>query len=119
MTDPCCGTSSLSPPQDLGPPVSHTGFSGQHLPFVGFTYTTDSPFSDRGCLNPAEGGPQPDGGGGEGVFQERIQRLEQEKMELNRKLQGAAPPRCHVWPHLINPTRQIILPRESIWITCH
>ncbi|XP_064195674.1 serine/threonine-protein kinase MRCK beta-like isoform X1 [Anguilla rostrata] len=87
---------------DLGPPISHTGFSGQHLPFVGFTYTTDSPFSDRGCLNPAtpaEGEVEPDGEGegegeeeGEGgpktqVFEKRIQRLEQEKMELNRKLQ--------------------------------
>ncbi|KAJ8356294.1 hypothetical protein SKAU_G00190880 [Synaphobranchus kaupii] len=80
---------------DLGPPVSLTGFSGQHLPFVGFTYTTDSPFSDRGCLNPAEGDVQQDGEvevEGEGgpktqVFERRIQRLEQEKMELNRKLQ--------------------------------
>ncbi|XP_061097663.1 serine/threonine-protein kinase MRCK beta-like isoform X2 [Conger conger] len=82
---------------DLGPPVSHTGFSGQHLPFVGFTYTTDSPFSDCGCLNPDGGAVQLDGEGegeGEGdggpktlAFQRRIQRLEQEKMELNRKLQ--------------------------------
>ncbi|KAJ8269907.1 hypothetical protein GJAV_G00108110 [Gymnothorax javanicus] len=83
---------------DLGPPVSHTGFSGQHLPFVGFTYTSDSPFSDLGCLNPAEQGKRPkrdglesegDGVGGPKVqvFERRIQRLEQEKMELNRKLQ--------------------------------
>ncbi|KAJ8290356.1 hypothetical protein GJAV_G00011820 [Gymnothorax javanicus] len=80
---------------DIVPPVSHTGFSGQHLPFVGFTYTTDSCFSDRGCLKQVF-----DGSGSEGdvprdaesslqveAFERRIKRLEQEKLELNRKLQ--------------------------------
>ncbi|XP_041814117.1 serine/threonine-protein kinase MRCK beta isoform X2 [Chelmon rostratus] len=71
---------------DISPPVSHTGFTGQHLPFVGFTYTTDSRFADRGSI------PQEDeveGGGGQEVeaFERRIRRLEQEKQELNRKLQ--------------------------------
>ncbi|XP_069371018.1 serine/threonine-protein kinase MRCK beta isoform X3 [Paralichthys olivaceus] len=78
---------------DITPPVSHTGFTGQHLPFVGFTYTTDSCFSDRSSVSQAghsrhqetEGGV----GGGEEVeaFERRIRRLEQEKQELNRKLQ--------------------------------
>ncbi|XP_022614666.1 serine/threonine-protein kinase MRCK beta [Seriola dumerili] len=82
---------------DIGPPVSHTGFTGQHLPFVGFTYTTDSCFSDCSSVCRAgllsrqeeEGG----GGGGEGggqeveAFERRIRRLEQEKQELNRRLQ--------------------------------
>lgn len=27
--------------QEMIPPGSHTGFSGLHLPFVGFTYTTE------------------------------------------------------------------------------
>ncbi|KAK1874698.1 Serine/threonine-protein kinase MRCK beta, partial [Dissostichus eleginoides] len=44
---------------DINPPMSHSGFTGQHLPFVGFTYTTDSCFADR----------------------------RSEKQELNRKLQ--------------------------------
>lgn len=77
----------VCPLQDISPPVSHTGFTGQHLPFVGFTYTTDSRFADRGSI------PQEDeveGGGGQEVeaFERRIRRLEQEKQELNRKLQG-------------------------------
>ncbi|CAB1340557.1 unnamed protein product, partial [Coregonus sp. 'balchen'] len=86
---------------DIAPPVTHTGFTGQHLPFVGFTYTTDSCFSDSGSVNRAglfDGGFQ-EGGGGKGgprdqeveleveAFERRIRRLEQEKLELSRKLQ--------------------------------
>uniref|UniRef100_A0A8C7JIJ2 non-specific serine/threonine protein kinase n=1 Tax=Oncorhynchus kisutch TaxID=8019 RepID=A0A8C7JIJ2_ONCKI len=81
---------------DIGPPVTLTGFTGQHLPFVGFTYTTDSCFSDCGSVNRAG---LSDGGSQEGsprdqerelgveVFERRIRRLEQEKQELSRKLQ--------------------------------
>ncbi|XP_032440687.1 serine/threonine-protein kinase MRCK beta isoform X5 [Xiphophorus hellerii] len=76
---------------DIGPPVSHTGFTGQHLPFVGFTFTTNSCFSDRSTAGRAAPGvrTEPDGGGGSEVeaFEKRIRRLEQEKQELNRKLQ--------------------------------
>lgn len=83
--------------QDIAPPISHTGFTGQHLPFVGFTYTTESCFSDRGRLRLAalpDGGsgeelqPQKDGGLQLEAFERRIRSLEQEKQELNRKLQG-------------------------------
>uniref|UniRef100_A0A8C7MZ64 non-specific serine/threonine protein kinase n=1 Tax=Oncorhynchus kisutch TaxID=8019 RepID=A0A8C7MZ64_ONCKI len=82
--------------EDIGPPVTLTGFTGQHLPFVGFTYTTDSCFSDCGSVNRAG---LSDGGSQEGsprdqerelgveVFERRIRRLEQEKQELSRKLQ--------------------------------
>ncbi|XP_074540829.1 serine/threonine-protein kinase MRCK beta isoform X2 [Halichoeres trimaculatus] len=78
---------------DISPPVSHTGFTGQHLPFVGFTYTTESCFSDRGSIRGAGQSQEEDGGGGGGggqeveAFERRIRRLEQEKQELNRKLQ--------------------------------
>lgn len=78
--------------------MSHTGFTGQHLPFVGFTFTTDSCFSDRSSgrraglgLRRVEGEEEGAGGaGGQEVeaFQRRIRRLEQEKQELNRRLQG-------------------------------
>uniref|UniRef100_A0A8D0CKB6 Serine/threonine-protein kinase MRCK beta n=1 Tax=Scleropages formosus TaxID=113540 RepID=A0A8D0CKB6_SCLFO len=82
---------------DVVPPVSHTGFSGQHLPFVGFTYTTDSCFSDCGSLRRAAvdgagqaGNAQQDVGSSPQVeaFERRIKRLEQEKQELSRKLQA-------------------------------
>ncbi|KAG9344876.1 hypothetical protein JZ751_010567 [Albula glossodonta] len=72
---------------DIVPPLSHTGFSGQHLPFVGFTYTTGSCFSDRGGLNPPGLAGDGDGGPRTEAFEQRIERLEQEKLELNRKLQ--------------------------------
>ncbi|XP_037606691.1 serine/threonine-protein kinase MRCK beta isoform X3 [Sebastes umbrosus] len=83
---------------DISPPMSHTGFTGQHLPFVGFTYTTDSCFADCSSVSRAglglglrheEGEVDGGGGGGQEVeaFERRIRRLEQEKQELNRKLQ--------------------------------
>ncbi|CDQ72069.1 unnamed protein product [Oncorhynchus mykiss] len=81
---------------DIGPPVTLTGFTGQHLPFVGFTYTTGSCFSDCGSINRAglsdggfqEGGPRDQERElGVEVFERRIRRLEQEKQELSRKLQ--------------------------------
>lgn len=86
--------------QDVVPLMSHTGFSGQHLPFVGFTYTTESCFSDCGSMQRAmtaaspEGDVQRDGDGGLQLeaFERRIKRLEQEKLELNRKLQGTVTP---------------------------
>ncbi|XP_063804556.1 serine/threonine-protein kinase MRCK beta isoform X2 [Pseudophryne corroboree] len=82
---------------EMVPPSTHSGFSGFHLPFVGFTYTTESCFSDRGSLKDIihtsvvpkdeavqrglENSLQID------AYERRIQRLEQEKLELNRKLQ--------------------------------
>ncbi|XP_049913365.1 serine/threonine-protein kinase MRCK beta isoform X3 [Epinephelus moara] len=85
---------------DIGPPVSHTGFTGQHLPFVGFTYTTDSCFADCSSVSRVELGIRQEGEGEEGgggggggqeveAFERRIRRLEQEKQELNRKLQDS------------------------------
>uniref|UniRef100_A0A670HKW7 Serine/threonine-protein kinase MRCK beta n=1 Tax=Podarcis muralis TaxID=64176 RepID=A0A670HKW7_PODMU len=83
--------------EEMIPPGSHTGFSGLHLPFVGFTYTTESCFSDRGSLKSVmqSSGITKD----EDVqrdldnslqieaYERRIRRLEQEKLELSRKLQ--------------------------------
>uniref|UniRef100_A0A671WJG6 Serine/threonine-protein kinase MRCK alpha n=1 Tax=Sparus aurata TaxID=8175 RepID=A0A671WJG6_SPAAU len=83
------------------PPPSHTAFSGHHLPFVGFTYTSKCTLSDRGCLRqlaavPGKAGQdQVDLDVQRGLedslateaYERRIRRLEQEKLELSRKLQ--------------------------------
>uniref|UniRef100_A0A8C1JHA9 Serine/threonine-protein kinase MRCK alpha n=1 Tax=Cyprinus carpio TaxID=7962 RepID=A0A8C1JHA9_CYPCA len=77
------------------PPPSHTAFSGHHLPFVGFTYTSKCTLSDRGCLRESIGPPQIDAelqrsleeSLASEAYERRIQRLEQEKTELTRKLQ--------------------------------
>ncbi|XP_017157615.1 serine/threonine-protein kinase MRCK alpha [Poecilia reticulata] len=83
------------------PPPSHTAFSGHHLPFVGFTYTSKCFLSDRGCLRQLAVDP---GKAGQDqldldvqrrledslateAYERRIRRLEQEKLELSRKLQ--------------------------------
>ncbi|XP_070782519.1 serine/threonine-protein kinase MRCK alpha isoform X7 [Enoplosus armatus] len=83
------------------PPPSHTAFSGHHLPFVGFTYTSKCTLSDRGCLRQLA--VQPGKAGQDQLdldvqrsledslateaYERRIRRLEQEKLELSRKLQ--------------------------------
>ncbi|XP_043075248.1 serine/threonine-protein kinase MRCK alpha isoform X6 [Puntigrus tetrazona] len=77
------------------PPPSHTAFSGHHLPFVGFTYTSKCTLSDRGCLRESIGPPQVDADLQRSLeeslaseaYERRIRRLEQEKTELTRKLQ--------------------------------
>uniref|UniRef100_A0A671QSH0 Serine/threonine-protein kinase MRCK alpha n=1 Tax=Sinocyclocheilus anshuiensis TaxID=1608454 RepID=A0A671QSH0_9TELE len=77
------------------PPPSHTTFSGHHLPFVGFTYTSKCTLSDRGCLRESMGPPQVDADLQRSLeeslaseaYERRIRRLEQEKTELTRKLQ--------------------------------
>uniref|UniRef100_A0A3B4DLT5 Serine/threonine-protein kinase MRCK alpha n=1 Tax=Pygocentrus nattereri TaxID=42514 RepID=A0A3B4DLT5_PYGNA len=77
------------------PPPSHTAFSGHHLPFIGFTYTSKCSLSDRGCLREASGSDQVDAGIQRSLedslaseaYERRIRRLEQEKTELSRKLQ--------------------------------
>uniref|UniRef100_A0A671LBF0 non-specific serine/threonine protein kinase n=1 Tax=Sinocyclocheilus anshuiensis TaxID=1608454 RepID=A0A671LBF0_9TELE len=77
------------------PPPSHTAFSGHHLPFVGFTYTSSCTLSDRGCLRESAAPAQMDVSVQRGLedslateaYERRICRLEQEKLELSRKLQ--------------------------------
>uniref|UniRef100_A0A7M4FVV1 Serine/threonine-protein kinase MRCK alpha n=1 Tax=Crocodylus porosus TaxID=8502 RepID=A0A7M4FVV1_CROPO len=80
------------------PPPSHTAFSGHHLPFVGFTYTSSCVLSDRSCLRLSAGPPSMDLDANiqrtledslaTEAYERRIRRLEQEKLELSRKLQG-------------------------------
>ncbi|XP_053163009.1 serine/threonine-protein kinase MRCK alpha isoform X10 [Hemicordylus capensis] len=79
------------------PPPTHTAFSGHHLPFVGFTYTSSCVLSDRSTLRFAAGQPTMDLDASvqrtledtlaTEAYERRIRRLEQEKLELSRKLQ--------------------------------
>ncbi|KAK1171411.1 serine/threonine-protein kinase MRCK alpha-like [Acipenser oxyrinchus oxyrinchus] len=79
------------------PPPSHTAFSGHHLPFVGFTYTSNCTLSDRGCLREVSGPTSTEIDSrvqrsledslATEAYERRIRRLEQEKLELSRKLQ--------------------------------
>ncbi|KFU87489.1 Serine/threonine-protein kinase MRCK alpha [Chaetura pelagica] len=79
------------------PPPSHTAFSGHHLPFVGFTYTSSCVLSDRSCLRLTAGPHSMDLDASvqrtledslaTEAYERRIRRLEQEKLELSRKLQ--------------------------------
>ncbi|XP_016846183.2 serine/threonine-protein kinase MRCK alpha isoform X8 [Anolis carolinensis] len=79
------------------PPPTHTAFSGHHLPFVGFTYTSNCVLSDRSTLRFAAGQRAVDLDANvqrtledtlaTEAYERRIRRLEQEKVELSRKLQ--------------------------------
>uniref|UniRef100_A0A674JCP2 Serine/threonine-protein kinase MRCK alpha n=1 Tax=Terrapene triunguis TaxID=2587831 RepID=A0A674JCP2_9SAUR len=79
------------------PPPTHTAFSGHHLPFVGFTYTSSCVLSDRSCLRVTAGPLSMDLDASvqrtledslaTEAYERRIRRLEQEKLELSRKLQ--------------------------------
>ncbi|XP_077197029.1 serine/threonine-protein kinase MRCK alpha isoform X5 [Paroedura picta] len=79
------------------PPPTHTAFSGHHLPFVGFTYTSNCVLSDCSSLRFAAGQPAMDLDASlqrtledtlaTEAYERRIRRLEQEKLELSRKLQ--------------------------------
>ncbi|XP_075060456.1 serine/threonine-protein kinase MRCK alpha isoform X2 [Mixophyes fleayi] len=79
------------------PPSTHTGFSGHHLPFVGFTYTSNCVLSDTSSLRDASGTSSTDLDANvqrtledslaTEAYERRIRRLEQEKVELSRKLQ--------------------------------
>uniref|UniRef100_A0A3B3RYL5 Serine/threonine-protein kinase MRCK alpha n=1 Tax=Paramormyrops kingsleyae TaxID=1676925 RepID=A0A3B3RYL5_9TELE len=75
---------------DTMPPPSHTTFSGHHLPFVGFTYTSHwsvipRPSADSqrflSTSQPLEESLATE------AYERRLRRLEQEKLELSRKLQ--------------------------------
>ncbi|XP_037694284.1 serine/threonine-protein kinase MRCK gamma isoform X3 [Choloepus didactylus] len=58
------------------PPPSHGAFSGHHLPFVGFTFTSRSPGPESSSALPA-------------ALEQKLCCLKQEKVELGRKLQEA------------------------------
>ncbi|XP_066525084.1 serine/threonine-protein kinase MRCK alpha isoform X1 [Hoplias malabaricus] len=77
------------------PPPSMSAFSGHHLPFIGFTFTSQCSLSDRGCLRESAAPVHMDvcvqrsleESLATEAYERRIRRLEQEKVELSRKLQ--------------------------------
>ncbi|XP_063002367.1 serine/threonine-protein kinase MRCK gamma [Elgaria multicarinata webbii] len=64
------------------PPVSHAAFSGHHLPFVGFTFTSGTLRAERHPASPSDSSSM-------ARLEKRIRHLEREKVELSRKLQDA------------------------------
>uniref|UniRef100_A0A4W3I251 non-specific serine/threonine protein kinase n=1 Tax=Callorhinchus milii TaxID=7868 RepID=A0A4W3I251_CALMI len=73
------------------PPPSHTAFSGHHLPFIGFTFTTNCSLRDAAGSSSTDididvRRTLEDSLATE-AYERRIRRLEQEKLELSRKLQ--------------------------------
>ncbi|KAL8183909.1 UNVERIFIED_CONTAM: hypothetical protein K2H54_001008 [Gekko kuhli] len=62
------------------PPVSHAAFSGHHLPFVGFTFTSGGPLLERHSASPSNSSSSM-------RLEKRIRTLEREKLDLARKLQ--------------------------------
>lgn len=77
--------------QETAPPTSHATFSGQHLPFVGFTFSKDSMLSDVAVLKDLSG-QSPAGDELDTLaaraYEKRLLKLEQENKELSRKLIG-------------------------------
>nr|XP_009860020.1 serine/threonine-protein kinase MRCK alpha isoform X1 [Ciona intestinalis]XP_026692048.1 serine/threonine-protein kinase MRCK alpha isoform X1 [Ciona intestinalis] len=87
-------SSETQPPP---PRSAHSAFSANHLPFIGFTFTLNSVLSDSGSSRLSSLVNQPaitsdnnvDKAGGDHnhVYERRVQRLEQEKAQLEKKLQ--------------------------------
>ncbi|XP_078593890.1 serine/threonine-protein kinase MRCK alpha-like isoform X22 [Branchiostoma floridae x Branchiostoma japonicum] len=78
------------------PPGSHTAFTGHHLPFVGFTFTSNSKISDAVSFQDGLEKRQPSVTSNSApdslsieAYERRIHRLEREKTELARKLQDS------------------------------
>jgi len=91
---------------DAQPPSHNPAFSGLHLPFVGFSFTLNSRLSDLGTKTDASsplplavtasmtssiltGSQDQLDGLSKNAYERRIQRLEDEKKELIRKLENS------------------------------
>nr|XP_039247827.1 serine/threonine-protein kinase MRCK alpha-like isoform X1 [Styela clava] len=86
---------------DAAPPNSSMGaFSGHHLPFIGFTYTSNSSLSDASCGSISKRSRIDNGAAGDTnekisnasthSLERKVHRLEQEKLNLERKLAESA-----------------------------
>uniref|UniRef100_A0A7E4V3F7 non-specific serine/threonine protein kinase n=1 Tax=Panagrellus redivivus TaxID=6233 RepID=A0A7E4V3F7_PANRE len=111
------------PPRDTRPPSVTAAFTGHHLPFIGYTYTHDNLLSDcnsladaaQNALNMAATGDVPSALSTE-AFERRIQRLDQEKQELTRKLQEALSSSAASAPSSTNNDQTVAQLRDEIQI---
>ncbi|GFR09549.1 hypothetical protein TNCT_340201, partial [Trichonephila clavata] len=67
---------------DSVPPSSNSVFSGLHLPFVGFTFSSKSRLSGFGVQNGIDYHTEENNY----IYEQRIQKLEHDKMDLQRRL---------------------------------
>ncbi|XP_015923489.1 serine/threonine-protein kinase Genghis Khan isoform X7 [Parasteatoda tepidariorum] len=67
---------------DSVPPSSNSVFSGLHLPFVGFTFSSKSRLSGFGMQNGIDYHAEEN----QIIYEQRIQKLEHDKMDLQRRL---------------------------------
>ena len=78
--------------QDTLPPSMNAAFTGHHLPFIGFTFTRASQISDMATLSSSvanvDSCEEKPNTLSTQAYEQRIQRLEQEKKELQRKFSG-------------------------------
>ncbi|XP_038071519.1 serine/threonine-protein kinase MRCK alpha-like isoform X2 [Patiria miniata] len=74
------------------PPNTHAAFTGNHLPFVGFSFTRNSCLSDMGSLLEAKDDVISDGVDSVSAeaYERRIKRLESEKNTLSHRLSDTA-----------------------------
>lgn len=76
---------------DSIPPSTNATFTGHHLPFVGFTFTSNSQISDLGNLQEvADIDPSNLESLAAEAFERRINNLDRENKELKRKLQESS-----------------------------
>lgn len=77
------------------PPSTNAYFTALHLPFVGFTFTSNSRISDKCSLLETSGGQSCQSDGSQldelsrTAFERRIQRLQRDNLDLSRRLSEA------------------------------
>ncbi|GFT83315.1 hypothetical protein NPIL_53142 [Nephila pilipes] len=71
---------------DSSPPTANSVFSGLHLPFIGFTYTSGSKISDLGFFKLANAVCDIIDGAPSSYLEQKVEDLEKEKSDLVKKV---------------------------------
>lgn len=77
-------------PSDSSPPTANSVFSGLHLPFIGFTYTSGSKISDLGFFKLANAVCDIIDGAPSSYLEQKVEDLEKEKSDLVKKVKEMA-----------------------------